>query len=127
VATMCCGLRRGAALRGVRPRTSAVEPGRGPVACQLEREPVLRWDSTSVGSVPSLHMEGLVQAVKLRNEERACHLLLRIPVLRAASNTSLHSRLGLGRSTVLAVVFGEKSCVNITRSTSGGDEQEEES
>jgi hypothetical protein len=47
------------------------------VLCQLEREPILRWDSTP--------------------------------------------------STVLAVVFGEKSCVNVTRSTSGSDEQEEES
>ena len=44
-----------------------------------------------------------MKTVKLRKKEKASLLLLRIPVLRAASNTSPHARLRL-RMFVLAVV-----------------------
>ena len=48
-----------------------------------------------------------MKAVKLRKKERASLLLLRIPVLPAASNTSPHARLRLGMC-VLAVVVSPR-------------------
>ena len=74
-----------------------------PVLEHFSWQPGGEWNSGHVGSVLSPHVEGLMKAVKLRKIESASLLLLQIPVLRAASNTSPHARLRLGMC-VLAVV-----------------------
>ena len=43
-----------------------------------------------------------MKAVKLRKKERASLLLLRIPVLRAASDTNPHAKLRLGKCVLEA-------------------------
>jgi hypothetical protein len=61
---------------------------RSPVLEDLGGEPLLRRDGGHVGGVLFPHMEGLMKPSKLRNKKKAGLLLLRIPVFRAASETS---------------------------------------